>query len=87
LIQWSPRVTRATPQFSNSAHGVSHVWLIDPTAKTLEVPAVRRRIGLGVLLFTLAIALLVTLYPFQFRLGTARLSRIEGPENRLRSPR
>ncbi len=43
----------------------------------LRDPAVRRRIGLGLLLFTLASTLLVTLYPFRFHLGTASLSRID----------
>ena len=38
---------------------------------------VRRWIGLGLLGVTLVIALLVTLYPFQFHLGTASLSRID----------
>jgi hypothetical protein len=43
----------------------------------LRDPAVRRRIGLALLLSTLACALLVTLYPFHFRLGTASLSRVD----------
>jgi hypothetical protein len=43
----------------------------------LRDPAVRRRIGLVLLLFTLATALLVTQYPFRFHLSTARLSRID----------
>jgi hypothetical protein len=43
----------------------------------LRDPVVRRRIGLGLLLFTLATALLVTLYPFDFHLRTASLSRID----------
>jgi hypothetical protein len=43
----------------------------------LRDPDVRRRLGLGLLLFTLASTLLVTLYPFNFRLGTASLSRID----------
>jgi hypothetical protein len=43
----------------------------------LRDPAVRRRIGLGLLLFTLAGTLLATLYPFRFQLGTASLSRID----------
>jgi VanZ family protein len=43
----------------------------------LRDPVVRRRIGLGLLVFTLATALLVTLYPFRFHLGTASLSRID----------
>ncbi|HEX2690045.1 MAG TPA: VanZ family protein [Kofleriaceae bacterium] len=37
----------------------------------------RRQIGLGLALFTLATALLVTLYPFRFQLGTASWSRID----------
>jgi glycopeptide antibiotics resistance protein len=44
-------------------------WLRDPT--------VRRRVGLGLLVFTLATALLATLYPFRFSLETASLSRID----------
>src|SRR5262249_16330661 len=40
-------------------------------------PVVRRRIGLGLITFTLVIALLVTLYPFRFHLATASLSRID----------
>lgn len=43
----------------------------------LRDPVVRRRIGLGLLGFTLAAALLLTLYPFHFRLSTASLSRID----------
>jgi glycopeptide antibiotics resistance protein len=43
----------------------------------LRDPAVRRRVGLGLLVFTLASALLVTLYPFRFSLETASLSRID----------
>jgi glycopeptide antibiotics resistance protein len=37
----------------------------------------RRQIGLGLIIFTLAVAMLLTLYPFHFRLGTASLSRID----------
>ena len=43
----------------------------------LRDPVVRRRIGLGLLLFTLVTALLVTLSPFRFHLRTASLSRID----------
>lgn len=43
----------------------------------LRDPAMRRRIGLGLSVFTLVTALLVTLYPFQFHLATASLSRID----------
>jgi hypothetical protein len=43
----------------------------------LRGPAVRRRIGLALLLCTLASALLATLYPFGFALETASLSRID----------
>jgi hypothetical protein len=45
------------------------VWLRDP--------ALRRRVGLGLLLLTLATTLLVTLYPFRFNFGTASLSRVD----------
>jgi glycopeptide antibiotics resistance protein len=38
---------------------------------------IRRQLGLGLILFTLGVALLLTLYPFDFRLGTASLSRID----------
>jgi glycopeptide antibiotics resistance protein len=48
-----------------------------PLGAWLRDPAVRRRIGLALLLSTLAIALLVTLYPFRFRLETASLSRVD----------
>jgi glycopeptide antibiotics resistance protein len=50
----------------------------------LRDPIVRRRIGLGLLGFTLVTALLVTLSPFRFHLETASLSRIDW---RLYSPR
>jgi VanZ family protein len=43
----------------------------------LRDPAMRRRLGLGLVMFTLAVTLLLTLYPFHFRLGTASLSRID----------
>ena len=43
----------------------------------LRDPVVRRRIGLGLLVFTLGTALIVTLYPFRFDLKTASLSRID----------
>ena len=48
-----------------------------PVDTLLRDPAVRRWIGLGLLGFTLVAALLVTLSPFQFHLGTASLSRID----------
>jgi len=51
-----------------------HPSLVDTL---LRDPVVRRRIGLGLFLFTLVTALLVTLYPFCFHLGTASLSRID----------
>ena len=51
-----------------------HPSLVDTL---LRDPVVRRRIGLGLFLFTLVTALLVTLYPFRFDLGTASLSRID----------
>ena len=44
---------------------------------TLRDPVVRRGLGLGLIAFTLATALLVTLYPFRFHLETASLSRID----------
>src|SRR5438045_2182123 len=47
----------------------------------LRDPVVRRRIGRGLLLFTLVTALLVTLYPFRFHLKTASLSRIDWRSN------
>jgi glycopeptide antibiotics resistance protein len=40
-------------------------------------PTVRRRVGLGLLVFTLASALLATLSPFRFSLEPASLSRID----------
>jgi VanZ family protein len=40
-------------------------------------PSTWRRIGLGLLVFTLASALFVTQYPFQFQLETASLSRVD----------
>lgn len=43
----------------------------------LRDPAVRRRLGRGLLLFTLVTTLLVTLWPFRFSLETASLSRID----------
>jgi glycopeptide antibiotics resistance protein len=43
----------------------------------LRDPAVRRRAGLTLAGFTLAIMLLVTLYPFHFQLGTASWARID----------
>lgn len=49
----------------------------DRAGAWLRDPGVRRRIGLGLILFTLAGTLLVTLYPFRFQLGTASLSRID----------
>jgi VanZ family protein len=51
-----------------------HPGLVDTL---LRDPDVRRRIGLALLFFTLAIALFVTLYPFRFRLETASLSRVD----------
>jgi glycopeptide antibiotics resistance protein len=38
---------------------------------------VRRRIGLGLAVFTLATTLVVTLYPFRFQLGIASWARID----------
>ncbi len=43
----------------------------------LRDPAVRRRAGLGLVVFTLVTALLVTLYPFRFALSTASWERID----------
>jgi glycopeptide antibiotics resistance protein len=40
-------------------------------------PAVRRRFGLGLIIFTIAVTLAVTLYPFRFHFTLASLSRID----------
>lgn len=49
--------------------GRLEMWMHDPV--------LRRRLGLGLILFTLAVALLVTLYPFHFDLAVASPSRID----------
>ena len=43
----------------------------------LRAPAVRRSLGLGLIALSIAVALLVTQYPFHLRLATASLSRID----------
>lgn len=43
----------------------------------LRDPAGRRRLGVTLATFTIAVALLVTLYPFRFHFSTSMLSRID----------
>ncbi|MBX3155492.1 MAG: VanZ family protein [Deltaproteobacteria bacterium] len=43
----------------------------------LRDPAGRRRLGIGLIVFTLTVALVVTLYPFRFTFRASMLSRID----------
>lgn len=50
---------------------------MEKSAAGLRVPDAWRRVGLALLLATLAAVLVATLYPFRFRLETASLSRVD----------